>query len=52
MSERKQNARSLLTIVSGPDFYAHSFGTFGFALHGSFLTVFLLVEVYQSESLK
>ena len=45
ISDRKQNARSLLTPVSDPDFYALSCGTFGSALHGSFFNHFLLVEV-------
>ena len=42
ISDHKQNARSLLTPVSGPDFYALSCGTFGFALLGSFLNCFLI----------
>ena len=42
LSDRKQNARSLLTPVSGPDFYALSCGTFGFALHDSFFYHFLI----------
>ena len=42
ISDHKQNARSLLTPVSGPDFYALSCGTFGFALRGSFLNCFLI----------
>ena len=32
----KQNAGSLLTNVSDTVFYALSYGTLGFALHGSF----------------
>ena len=41
-SDRKQNARSLLTPVSDLEFYALSCGAFGFALHGSFLNHFLI----------
>ena len=41
ISDRKQNARSLLTPVPDLDFYALSCGTFGFALHGSFFNHFL-----------
>ena len=37
LSDPKQNARSLLTPVSGTVVYALSHGGLGFALHGSFL---------------
>ena len=42
ISDPKQNARSLLTPVSDPAFYALSHGTLGFALHGSFSNRFLI----------
>ena len=42
LSDPKQNARSLLTPVSGTVFYALSHGTLGFALHGSFFNHFLI----------
>ena len=38
----KQNAGSLLTPVSETVFYALSYGTLGFALHGSSLNHFLI----------
>ena len=47
ISDRKLNARSLLTLVSDPDFYALSCGTFRFVLHGSFFNHFLLVKIIQ-----
>ena len=46
-SDAKQNARSLLTPVSDPTFHAFSHGSLGFALHGSFSTIFLLVKILQ-----
>ena len=51
----KQNAGSLLTPVSYTVFYALSYGTLGFALHGSFLNHFLIGQNSsnsQTESLK
>ena len=47
LKDPKQNARSLLTLVSGTVFYALSHGGLAFALHGCFLTVFLLAENLQ-----
>ena len=47
LSDPKQNARSLLTPVSGTVFKALSHSSLGFALHGSFLTIFLLAENLQ-----
>ena len=41
-SDLKQNARSLLTPVSDPDFHALSHGSLSFALHGSFFNHFLI----------
>ena len=38
----KPNAGSLLTLVSDTVFYALSYGTLGFALHGSSLNHFLI----------
>ena len=38
----KQNAGSLLTLVSDTVFYALSHGTLGFALHGSFFNHLLI----------
>ena len=38
----KQNAGSVMTSVSDTVFYAHSHGTHGFALHGSFFNYFLI----------
>ena len=38
----KQNAGSVMTSVSDTVFYAHSHGTHGFALHGSFFNHFLI----------
>ena len=38
----KQNGGSLLTPVSDTIFDAHSHGTLGFALHGSFFNHFLI----------
>ena len=46
--DRKQNATSLLTPVSGPDFYALSCGTFSFALRGSFFNHFLIGWSYST----
>ena len=40
----KQNVKSFWTPVSVTVFYALSHGSLGFALHGSFLTIFLLVK--------
>ena len=42
ISDLKQNARSLLTQVSDPAFYALLHGSLGFALHGSFYNRFLI----------
>ena len=42
VSDTKQNARSLLTPVSGTVFYALSHGSLGFALHGSFFNHLLI----------
>ena len=42
LSDPKQNARSLLTPVSGTVFYALSHGSLGFALHGSFFNHLLI----------
>ena len=42
ISGTKQNARSLLTLVSGPTYYALSHGSLGFALHGSFFYHFFI----------
>ena len=42
LSDPKQNARSLLTPVSGTVFYALLHGSFGFALHGSFFNHLLI----------
>ena len=52
LSDPKQNARSLLTPVSGTVFYALSHGSLGFALHGSFLNHFLIGPNNKSESMK
>ena len=41
-SDPKQNARSLLTPVSGTVFHALSHGSPGFALHGSFFNHLLI----------
>ena len=42
LSDPKQNARSLLTPVSGTVFYALSHGSLAFALHGSFFNHLLI----------
>ena len=42
LSDPKQNARSLLTPVSGTVFNALPHGSFGFALHGSFFNHLLI----------
>ena len=42
LSDPKQNARSLLTSVSGTVVYALSHGTLSFALHGSFFNHLLI----------
>ena len=42
ISGPKQNARSLLTHVSDPTYYALSHGSLGFALHGSSFNHFLI----------
>ena len=41
-SDPKQNARSLLTPVSDPDFHAPSHGSLDFAHHGSFFDHFII----------
>ena len=42
LSDPKQNARLLLTPVSGTVVYALSHGSLGFALHGSFFNHLLI----------
>ena len=42
LSDPKQNARSLLTPVSGTVFNALPHGSLGFALHGSFFNHLLI----------
>ena len=47
ISDTKQNTRPLLTPVSDLVFYALSHDSLGFALHGSFSPIFLLVKILQ-----